>query len=275
MSENKKPVQTPKGTNNENNDLNKKPIEGEEVIEDIDEGSEEGKDGVIIDPTEEIDEHGNPKVTPPVKEPVVEKKPAPVVTVDYKEKFGNSTRRNQIVESQFRDLQKVLGDITKQEIPTDEEMKLTDSDWEFRSPFEKNLAIKTVVLERRQNHILKTIGNISNQSEYADKINTFVASKEQLKGKEDAFYEFATKDSNKGASLDVLLNAFLFEVKDEEEIHNPNPENKETPPSLERATPSGGIIPEKKDGKYTDEEIKVIRETDHRRYNDLVRRGLI
>jgi hypothetical protein len=242
-------------------------LEDKDVIpsEDDDEGEDDGaEDDLEEDPTPEPE----PTPEPPKKE-------APAV--DFKKKFGDSTRRNQIVESQLKELQKVIGDITQQEIPTDEEMRITDPDWEYRSDFEKNMAVKTVVLERRQNKIFTTLGNITKETEDSSKLVQYIESEPKLKGKEDDFYEFATKPSNKGASMEVLLGAFLYEVKDEEipSDPNPDPKPKETPPRLSRATPTGGNPPLKKNVAYTPEEIKHIRLTDHKRYNKLVREGKI
>lgn len=197
-----------------------------------------------------------------------------VPAVDYKKKFSESTKRNQIVESQFRELQKVLGDITRQEIPSDEEMIAIDPDWEYRSDFEKNLSIKTIVLEKRQNQILHTIGNITKETELSEKIVTFIESEPKLKGKEESFYDFATSPKNKGASMEVLLGAFLYNAGDTTEVPTPTPPSDERPPMLNRATPRGGNDPKpEKDGNYTDEEMKVLRTQNPKQYFKLIRTG--
>ena len=109
-----------------------------------------------------------------------------------------------------KELQKVLGDITKQEVPTDEEMQAIVPDWEYLTDREKNGERKLVVLERRQNHMLNTF-SITAESEMYSQLETFVAGEPRLNGKETEFYEFATDPRNKGASMEVLVNAFLFE----------------------------------------------------------------
>lgn len=235
----------------------------EEDIDDSDEGDEEDD--------EEGDEGDEPEV--PVVTP-----PAPVTPpVDYKKKFGESTRRNQIVESQFRELQKTLGDITKQEIPTEEEMKAIDPDWDYRSDFEKNLSIKTVVLERRQNHIFATIGNITKESELAEQISTFIDSHPELNGKDAEFYDFATAPKNKGADMEVLLGAFLHKEgisKAPEADPNPLPPEKKKAPSLARSTPTGGNLNKKpKDSLYSDEELTEMRTKNPKKYFQLIRQG--
>ena len=229
----------------------------------------------------------------PVVEPVVETPPAPTPEVptqpvtptvtepkaetDYKKKFSDSTRRNQIVESQFSELQKVLGDITKQEVPTDDEMQALVSDWDYLSDREKNGERKLVVLERRQNHMLATFASISSETEMFNKVETFASSEPRLAGQETEFYEFVLDPRNKGASLEVLVNAFLFENTPavEDTVVTPPPVV-EAPPFLERGNPSGNMPVITTDpNKKTPEELKLLRTTDPRKYNDMVRKGQI
>lgn len=210
-------------------------------------------------------------VTPPTVPP---KKEEP----DYRKKFGESTRRNQIVESQFKELQKILGDITKQEVPTDEEMVALIPDWEYLSDREKNGERKLVVLERRQNHIIGTLGNIASETDNASKFEEFVTKEPRLAGKEDAFYEFVSRPNNKGASMEVLLNAFLFEETPIVAV-DPKPDTppvEEIPPSLERGTPSGNMPPVKTGNEeMSADELKLLRTTDPRKYNEMIRKGQI
>lgn len=268
--------QTPKGTQEEKEivdpTLTKKDLEGEEDEQEF------NPDGSPKIKEEKKEEKKEEEISPTDPNPVPPKTPETIPpkkeeTPDYKKKFGDSTRRNQIVESQFRELQKTLGDITKQEIPSDEEMKLTDPDWEYRNDFEKAQAIKLVVLERRQNLILNSIGSITRETEEMEKLGEFIDSVPQLKGKEEEFIEFTRKPSNKGASMEVLLSAFLFEVKDETPA-DPTPKPEEIPPSLERATPTGGDAPKPKTG-YSDEELKELRTKNPKKYFKLIREGKI
>lgn len=238
-----------------------------------DEGDEHADDSDDED-NEELDDEGNPIEKPEITPAPVVETPA-VPEVDYKKKFGDSTRRNQIVESQFRELQKVLGDITRQEIPSEEEMKSVDPDWEYRSDFEKNLSIKVVVQERRQNQILSTISNITKESEFADEIVKFIDSNPLLNGKDAEFYDFVTDPKNKGASLELLLGAFLHK----EGISSKAPETPQDPskpiekaPSLNRSTSqNGNIVIPKKTALYSDEELTNLRTKDPKKYFKLIR----
>jgi hypothetical protein len=216
----------------------------------------------------------NPAPDPaqPAQPTAPEKKPEP----DYKKKFSDSTRRNQIVESQFKELQKTLGDITKQEIPTDDEMVALVPDWEYLSDREKNGERKLIVLERRQNHMLNTFSSIASETENASKLEEFVSGEPRLAGREEAFYAFATDPRNKGAQMEVLVNAFLFEETPAVETPVVDAPPVETPPSLERGTPSGNMPPvQTGTPTMSDEELKVLRTTNPRKYNEMIRKGQI
>lgn len=252
-------IPTPNGTETENN---LPPVNAEENGESTAPLSEETP--VVVAPIE--------TPAPIVEAPVA--KPEP----DYKKKFSESTRNNQIVMSRFVELQKVLGDITRQEVPTDDEMRSLESDWEYMSDREKRDATKLVVLERRQNQIFKTINDIARDSENSRKLDEFIENEPKLKGKEDAFISFATKDSNQGASMETVLKAFLYDV--EEDIAPPNPAPvatapTESAPSLERGNPSAGAPQDTGRKERSVEELKELRTKNPREYNDLVRKGLI
>ncbi len=215
-----------------------------------------------------------PPATPPAKpaQPTAPEKPQ----VDWKEKFVGSARRNQIVESQFKELQKILGDITKQEVPTDDEMVALIPDWEYLSDREKNAERKLVVIERRQNHIINTFGNINTETENVSKFEHFLANEPRLKGKEDEFYEFTTRPINKGVPMETLLNAFLFEATPIVDTTPVTPPSEEIPPSLERGTPSGNMPPVKTGNQeMSADELRLLRTTDPRKYNEMVRKGQI
>lgn len=243
----------------------------------------EGTQPVVVHTEIAFNEDGTPKepvtppqpATPPIVPPVTT--PAKKEETDYRKKFSESTRRNQIVESQFKELQKVLGDITKTEVPTDDEMVAITPDWEYLSDREKNAERKLVVLERRQNHIIGTLGNIASETENASKLDEFIASETRLAGKEEDFLAFIQRPANKGATMEVLLNAFLFEAKEEVTPPTPaTPPTEEIPPSLERGNSSGNMPPVSTGAKeYSDEEIKVLRTQNPKKYFELIRKGQI
>ena len=245
-----------------------------ELETDIDDTSEveEEEDKTPSDQEEDTPEEEleNPE-KPETPEPPKETPPS----VDYEKKFKYSSRQNQIIQSQFDNLQKVVGDITKEEIPTDDEMARLVPEWEYLSDREKNIEKKLLILERRDNKILNSFESARLEQENARKLNEYIENEPKLKGQEDDFYKFASSPKNKGASMEVLLSAFLFETKGNEPAKSAETTPKETPPSLERGKPSGGDKPRDKSKGYTEEELKTLRTTDHKKYNELVRKGLI
>lgn len=254
---------------------------------------------VEVPPTENKEQNGTgtvPEVeTPIVEAPVEETPPASPVEVapkdttppidapakpeiDYKKKFGESTRNNQIVMSRFSELQKVLGDITRQEVPTEDEMRNLEPEWEYMSDREKRDATKLVVLERRQNHIFKTIGDITRDSENARKLDEFIENEPKLKGKEDDFIAFATKDSNQGASMETILKAFLYDVEEDVTPPVPTPEvpvETESAPTLERGNPSAGAPQEVGKKELDADDLKELRLKNPQEYMRKIQKGQI
>jgi hypothetical protein len=231
-------------------------------------GNEPTPNGADITKKEEVQ-------TPPTVQ--VPSNPAPTEP-DYKTKFAHSTRENQIITARLNEVTKVLGDITKQEIPSEDEMRAKVPGWDDLFDREKAIEMKMVVLERRQNQILNSFSNITRDVENERKLTQFITGEDRLKGREDQFRTFCEKPSHQGVPVEVLVNAFLFE--------NPTtppatPEPTPTPPTPESAPSlmsggkgSGGEAP-RNTGQYSDEELKDLRTKDPKKYHDLIRTGKI
>ena len=182
------------------------------------------------------------------------------------------------MEGQKAELEKTLADITKQERPTDEEMRQAEPNWDYLSDFEKNQAIKTEILTRKQAKRDLEDAAKRKAEEDLEALEAYCFNEPKLKGKEEEFAKFATSKKNRGAPMEVLLNAFLFEVggaTPPAPAADPTPPQPETPPSLNRSTPTGGNPPVETPKGLSDEDIEHIRKTDHKRYNEMVRTGQI
>lgn len=249
----------------------------EEVIVPLNENDDENGDGTK--PPVDDENKDSVKVEETPKDPPVEVIPPVIVppkdppAPDYRKKFGDSTRENQIIVARLNELQKVLGDITKKEVPSEDEMKEIEPEWEYLTDREKAQAMKMVVLERRSNLILQTFSDITRDSDNAKKLDEFIKNEPRLKGKEEDFESFVAKPKNKGVPVEVLLNAFLFEVKEDEPVVVEKPDEQEIPPSLERGSSSGGNPQELGKKGYTDEELKELRTKNPRLYNEMIRTG--
>ena len=221
-----------------------------------------------------------PSQDPPAVAPIEPKKPE----IDYRKKFSDSTRRNQIVEAQIKELQKTLGDLTKEDIPTDDEMRRSDPDWDFRDDFQKNLAIKVEATQRMNRRISVRINSIVDESERATSISLLCENDPRLSGKEDDFFRYASKPEHSGVPVDILINAFLFEARDDDlppapvaPVTPPAPVTPELPPSMERGNPSGGRAPSSNtpSGQLSPDQLRELRTKNPREYNRMIQKGLI
>ena len=204
--------------------------------------------------------------TPPVP-------PEPVPVIDYKKKFGESTRENQVVTGKLVELEKTLGEITNDEIPTDDEMLADDSDLEFRSDFEKKQAKRMKILEKRQNKIFVNVSSITAEKKRIQALEQIASSDSRLKGKEDKFFDYAT--GKEGVSADILVNAFLFEVQDETPPVPETPKPEIPPSILEKGNGNGAQPPQAGKRTLSDEDLKTLRTTNQKKYNEMVKKGLI
>lgn len=225
-------------------------------------------------PDEEIDGQDpqnteNPEEKPEDKEPQA---PDNQPKVDYREKFANSTRENQVLTGKIQQMETRLNSLTNEEIPTDKEMASLYPEWDELGNLEKNILKKNVVLERRINKTHSITLGIAEEKEWNGKLDKFIEQAaildqyQGLKGKEKEFKEFAKKPSHKGIDLSILANAFLYEVKSEE------PPKKNSGSMLERGS-GGPKTPQS--AELTAEQVAEIRKNDPKRYNLLVKQGKI
>lgn len=250
---------------------------------------------VVVPPTEKKDEVvvvAAPVTPEPVVPPVVVP-PAPPAE-DFRTKFGMSTRENQVLQGELEELDKQLGEITREEIPTDEEMVREYPEYEFAEPLMQSVLKRQAVSDRRQKgiqlNVSRFLGSVRKRNELAAVVSTNAA----LKGREEKFIDFASDPKRVNVPVETLVSAFLFEVKDEivAPVVVPAPAPVEVPPTppavpkkddevppaspLERGSPSGGDRPQPPAKKErTVEELQALRTSNPKEYNELVRRGEI
>lgn len=192
---------------------------------------------------------------------------------DYREKFSASTRQNQILTSQLNELKKQIGDITKQEIPTDDEMIgiLGLEEWEALSDRERNTERRFVIQDRRENARVLREQTQNKESELKNSVDDFIDLDENkdIAGMNSEFLEFVKLPKNAGASLEVLKDAFLFKKGKQNK-----PNKTKSPKSLLRGSSSSGA-PVRKPGEMDADELKKLRTSDPKRYNEMIRRGQI
>lgn len=223
---------------------------------------------VIIDTPEDDEEDEDTQPEPSVDEP------------DYKEKFGASTRENQVLVGKLADMEARLGEVVKVEPPTESEIKAAYPEWDVMTDVEKRTATETLTLRKKLSSAMNLILGVADDLSFNKKFNEVINAKANdgsmvfpgLRERQEQFYEYCQKPTHKGASLQTLARAFLFEIKDE------LPKSRKTPPakpSLARGG-SGKSAPSSAPsdaGKtvLSAKDASVLRTKDPKRYMELMR----
>lgn len=219
-------------------------------------------------PVEEINEDGTPKIIPPAEPAVVTPpKPEPPA-VDYEQKFKESSREAQVLLAREKETKKKLEMLTSTNAPTEDELKSEFPNWEFLSDFEKESAKRTLHLQKRQN--AKDLAELEREEarKWQEDFNNVLATNPKLQGLEAKFKEYAYMPTHIGVPLQTLVAAFLYNEA-------PAPVAPPTPP---RPGLEPGTSGPKNDGpapKLTADEIAAIRRTDPKKYNEMVKKGLL
>lgn len=193
--------------------------------------------------------------------------------IDYEKAYAESTRQYQVLQGQLQEMNRQLGEITNDEIPTDQDMvNLYGEQWNDLPPIQKDISKKQVVQGRRMNNISLIVSKSVKTSEEAQKITDAIARNPELKGKEEDFMKFASHPTRKGTPADDLVKAFLYDHRQPETPPSPQP----TPISaLESGAPSGGGAQPDTSGELSAEELKHLRTSDPKKYNEMIQSGKI
>ena len=228
---------------------------------------------IIPDPEKPEITPAVPPVEPPVKPVVVpETPPASAPTdPDYKEKFRNSTREVQIAMEREKQLNERLENLTNTEIPTDEELQKLHPQWEYYSDTEKQLIRQNVITERKLNKTSDVVAGFIAEQRWQVDLTKAVASYPELKGREEEFKNFVFKPLHRGVPIETLVGSFLYEIKDE--LEKPAPP---TPPQNKPVLENGGAGgPQIIKTEMSYEERAALRKSDPKKYNELIKRGII
>lgn len=164
-------------------------------------------------------------------------------------------------------------------------MRASDPDWDYRSDFEKNLAVKTEATQRMMRRVHLTVKGFVSEGERASAIALVCENDARLKGKEDDFFHYASDPKNENVAIETLISAFLYEAKETDpDPTNPTPTDPapqptapEAPPALERGNPTGGrpTAPTAKAGEFSPEQLKELRTKNPKEYMRMIRQGII
>lgn len=206
--------------------------------------------------------------------------PSAPVEPDYRKKFSESAREVQVLLGTFGEMKRVLGEVTNADIPTDEELAAKYPEFPMLSEFEQNTLRRQEITDRKLNKVFVIVDGATTEGERLRAINEFVSSRQELQGREQQFIEFCEKPSHKGAPAETLLSAFLYEESQGQPPATPpaaTPPAEPVPPKrgLESGTPGGGTPPSTGPQPISDEELRHLRTTDPKRYNEMVRKGQV
>jgi hypothetical protein len=242
------------------------PDEGTEITEPVTqpENTEETETPQI--PSEEAE--GQQESTPEQSSP--EPQPAPPEGYIPKDKFVASAQESILNAERVRVANARLESLTKQDTPTDEAMRLVYPEWDDLNDVTKKALVKQEAQEMRQRRIEARQQELDDRLKLEDQLETVIEDSRfsKLKGREAEFKRFAMKPANRGITAEVLAQAFLFDASEDMPA---------APVSKTEALPQGSGGPREplKPKKISLEEAKKIRETDNKRYMQLVKAGMI
>src|SRR3990172_4701995 len=184
---------------------------------------------------------------------------------DWKARYRGSTQEAQVLASKNKDLVDSVDEAAKLPDPTDEEMqKEYGEDWDMMDNVQKKIAKESLLNKRRFEVVDQAVQRTKKSEEWIEKVKEFTQDPKtveffpKLKGKETEFTQFCSMPSRVGVAFEDLVKAFLFDLPPE------RPQRK----SLFE-TKGGGSAPKVKE--LTPEEVKFIRETEPRKYKQLIK----
>jgi hypothetical protein len=174
----------------------------------------------------EIPEVPETPETPEVPETPEGIEPAPKLeipvkpSVDFEEKYKESSREAMSLHFKKEKLESLLSGELEVTEPTDEELRKyardNDADYDDLDTFSKNILKRTLITERKETKRVQAYEEIKKIDTWAGKVEEFVASEENitkypsLEGQEEDFKKFAMKETQRGVDFDLLVGSFLY-----------------------------------------------------------------
>ncbi len=210
--------------------------------------------------------------TPPAPPASTEPTP-PKPTVDYKEKFTQSSREALVLASQNKKVAEAVAEADNLPEPTEEELIAAYPDWDILTDFEKTIGKETLLYKRKYDLVSKAVNEGKKLDQWLEKVDDFLQDENTLqnpeyaglKGREDEFRTFASKPTRRNLDFSDLVAAFLFTVK---------PEAPKTGSLLEPSN-AGGEEPKPRKTELGAEESSILRRKDPREWRRLIKAGKI
>lgn len=205
-----------------------------------------------------------------IEQPSPEPQSAPAGYVP-KDKFVASAQESILNAERVKVRDARIEQLTIQDTPTDEAMRALYPEWDQLDEYNKRVLIRQETIAMQNARTLAKQQDILDRQQLEDELDQVIENNPKLSGKEAEFKRFARNPKNRGIAAEVLAKAFLFDVEDEIS-QAPTPQLMTT-----EALPagSGGPRGDLKPKKISLEEARAIRQTDHKRYLELVKSGQI
>jgi hypothetical protein len=191
----------------------------------------------------------------------------------FKKKFANSTREAQILAAQNKKMAEALERASDVAEPTDEELVKEYPGWEDMTDFEKKMAKKDMINDRRFTAINEVSKEFKDFDKWKVKVDEFITdpntliSNPLLEGKEEEFKLFTMKENRQGVDFDTLVSAFLYSAEKERPKH--------TGKMFETGSGGPKVTPKPKSDKISLEQAALLRKTDYPRYKEMVKNNKI
>lgn len=198
---------------------------------------------------------------------------------DYEKKFSESSAEAQRLLHENNALKQKVDNLTKVETPTETELKASYPNWDLMTDVEKQLASDNLAFKKQIANQNSLVADMLEEQGFQRELAVITAKPEfaGIKGKEAEFKTFAYQkrfwvDAGSGrkipVALDIIASTFLQENPP---AVDPSPPTNPAP-TLEPG--SGGAAPGQT-AQMTDEEKAQLRKNDPKRYNELLKKGLL
>lgn len=174
--------------------------------------------------------------------------------IDYKTKFSESTRENQRILKEKAELEAKLAEKAS-ETSLETEIISKYPEWDMMTETEK-------ILLKRQEETEKKLARLEEEKQWQEDLTKSIVKFPELSEQTEEFKEFCSQYP-KGVDMETLAKSFLFDKRPAEE---------KLRKGLEK--PSGGTKVPISDG-WKSEDVARLRETDEKKYLELVRKGII
>lgn len=245
------------------------------VDENLNKDPEPTPSKAVEEEEEEVIEPSKSPDLEPVPIPDINLEPEPTPSPDYKKKFGESSLEGQLLNSKNKAMNEAIIKANELPDPTEEELTKANPEYDLMTDTEKVMAKELFINKRFRETITEATKPFVDMENWRNKVVEFVEGEANLKkypnlrGKEEKFMEFAVKESRKGVDFELLMDAFEHHLT----LQAPKKENNGQ--MFPTGTGGPGDKDKPKSDKLTLAQGQILKETDYRKYTEMLKAGKI